>query len=293
MARPTKEGLDYFSFDVDFFDNKKVRKIMRAYGPQSALILTCLLCNIYHKKGYYTLVDEDLSFDIADKIGVSEGAVKDTIAKAVQVNFFDQYQFENNKVLTSPEILARYRAGVTKRENVVIREEFTVYSGINQVNDTGNEVKDPDNTQSKVKETKVNQSKVKSIVVAAATPQVTRADFNKLIEQLDGKDTKTVWTGLKEFITNHQPNFIEPYYEAWNLYARTYGLAKVEVINDSRRKKFKSRIDETGFDFIKILDKIRGSNMLKGIDSSWKVSFDWIFENQTNYVKIIEGNYDN
>ena len=136
MARPTKEGLDYFSFDVDFFDNKKVRKIMRGCGPTSALILTSLLCNIYQNKGYYTLVDDDLSFDIADKIGVSEGAVNETITKALQVRFFDPLQYEKNRIITSLEILRRYKAGSSKRENVEINERYTVYSPDNEVSGT-------------------------------------------------------------------------------------------------------------------------------------------------------------
>jgi len=290
MARPTKEGLDYFSFDVDFFDNKKVRKIMRAYGPQSALILTCLLCNIYHKKGYYTPVDEDLSFDIADKLGVSEGAVKDTIAKAVQVNFFNQYQFDNYQVLTSPEILSRYKAGVTKRENVVIREEFTVYSVSNPVNDTGNQVTDTSNTQSKVKETKANESKVKSLVVAGATPGPGKADYKKIVDEYSGKEIKEVVVAMKTFLAK-RPDFVEPYRDYWNIAVEKTSIPQVKSISDSRLKKLRTRLQEPEFDFIEIMRKVHASTRLKA-ESSW-FSFDWVFENQTNYIKILEGNYDN
>lgn len=87
MARPTKEGLDYYSFDVNFFSNRKIRKIMRACGPSSPTILICLLCNIYKNKGYYIEWDEELPFDIADYVGVSEGAVKEVVKKAIDVGF--------------------------------------------------------------------------------------------------------------------------------------------------------------------------------------------------------------
>lgn len=154
MARPLKQGLDYFSFDVDFFDNRKIKKIMRACGPASGSILTCLLCFIYQNKGYYIVWDEDLPFDIADKVGVSEGAVAETVKKAVQVEFFSRYQFEKNNILTSEEILKRYKAGTATRKEVVINSDYTVFSINNRVIDVQNEIKDTDNPQSKVKERK-------------------------------------------------------------------------------------------------------------------------------------------
>ena len=126
IARPIKQGLDYFSFDVDFYDNLKIRKIMRACGPGGGSILTCLLCTIYRNKGYYILWDQDLPFDIADKVGVSEGAVSEVITKAVQVDFFDDYQFQTNGILTSEEIQKRYKAGTLKRHEVVIDSIYIV-----------------------------------------------------------------------------------------------------------------------------------------------------------------------
>lgn len=55
MARPKKQGIDYFPLDVNFFSDVKIRKIARACGSQSTSILICLLCNIYKDNGYYIL----------------------------------------------------------------------------------------------------------------------------------------------------------------------------------------------------------------------------------------------
>ena len=53
MARPRKEGMDYFSFDVDFFTGSKKIKILKArYGADGIVIYLYLLCEIY-KNGYY------------------------------------------------------------------------------------------------------------------------------------------------------------------------------------------------------------------------------------------------
>lgn len=135
------------------------------------------------------------------------------------------------------------------------------------------------------------------LVVAGATPPVNvnaiKAEYENLVKQLTGKDLTTVWNGLREFIETKKPPICDPYRDAWNLFADKYKLSKVELINDQRMKKIKTRVDEFGFDFFKVLDKIKVSNHLLGKSGDWKVSFDWILENQSNYTKIIEGNYDN
>lgn len=151
MARPKKQGIDYFSFDVNFFSDVKVRKIARACGSQSTSILICLLCNIYKDEGYYILWDEDLPFVIADTVGVSEGAVNEVILKALQVGFFSQELYEKYKILTSNGIQSRFKAAVYKREEIEYIVEYLVSDVKNSISDVKNVVSDNGSTQSKVK----------------------------------------------------------------------------------------------------------------------------------------------
>ena len=65
MARPIKDGIDYFSFDVDFLRDLKVRRIMRACGNVSIAVLICILSTIYRENGYYMTWSDDLAFIIA------------------------------------------------------------------------------------------------------------------------------------------------------------------------------------------------------------------------------------
>ena len=296
MARPHKVGLDYFSFDVDFFENKKVRKILRGCGPGSVTVLTCLLCNIYRFEGYYMKWDEDSPFDAADKIGVSEGTVTEVVNKAIQVKFFSPTQFDQNKILTSWEIQNRYKSATANRSEVVFNENFIVLKDDNEINDGDNPVITPDNTQSKVKDSKVNESKGKSFVARGddqARQQQLKKDYEALLLGLKDKDRKEIWTGLKAFIQDQKPDFAEPVVDAWNLFASTYKLSEVRDISQSRRKKYQTRSQESSFDFLKILEKIKTSAHLKGDNQQgWKVTFDWILENDKNYLKILEGNYD-
>ena len=157
MARPTKTGLDYYSFDVNFFSNRKIRKIMRACGPSSPTILICLLCNIYEYKGYYIEWDEELPFDIADDVGVSEGAVKEVMKKAIDIEFFDKEMYEKFKILTSKGIQERFVEGTRKRKDISVKKEYWIISDINPVSTVKNSIDVSSNKQSKV-----NQSKEKS-----------------------------------------------------------------------------------------------------------------------------------
>jgi hypothetical protein len=98
---------------------------------------------------------------------------------------------------------------------------------------------------------------------------------------------------LAKFITEYRPKFIEPYCDLWNVSVKPYRVSQVETISDSRLKKFKTRIREPAFDFLKIIAEMKISDYLQGKTNDWRVDWDWVFENDTNYLKIIEGKYRN
>lgn len=150
-GRPTKQGIDYFPMDVGFFSDVKIRKISRACGSQSASILICLLCNIYKDEGYYIVWDEDLPFVIADIVGVSEGAVKEVLIKALQVGFFDNTLYEKYHVLTSFGIQKRFLLATYKRKETELNPEYIINDVNNSINDGINSINDVNNEQSKVK----------------------------------------------------------------------------------------------------------------------------------------------
>ena len=162
MARPIKQGLDYYLLDVGFLQDVKIRRIMRACGIQSIPVLISLLANIYRNDGYFLRWSPDMSFLIADELGVSEGAVTATVDKAVQVDFFNANMYECYGVLTSEGIQSRFFEAASRRREVRYDARFllinvNVYK--NLVNVDNNPVNVDDNPQSKVKESKVKESK--------------------------------------------------------------------------------------------------------------------------------------
>jgi len=77
-------------------------------------------------------------------------------------------------------------------------------------------------------------------------------------------------------------------------------LPKVMKITKQRAVKLKERLKEPVFaskykaiiDLICISDFLTGRKTGKDHDN-WKVSFDWLIHNDTNYTKILEGKYNN
>ena len=210
MARPKKQGIDYFPLDVNFFSDVKIRKIARACGSQSTSILICLLCNIYKDNGYYILWDEDLPFVIADSVGVSEGAVKEVILKAIQVDFFDKDIYEKYKVLTSHGIQSRFKSAVYKREEIEYVVEYLVSDIQNSISDGKNCISDTESTQSKVK---VNRKKNKENSTKVKKKKPKDKDAAKAAT-LSRKDS--FYQSLVPFVGQYPKEMVRAFYDYWS-----------------------------------------------------------------------------
>jgi hypothetical protein len=95
-----------------------------------------------------------------------------------------------------------------------------------------------------------------------------------------------------EYIREKKPAFYEPYKDLWNMSATANGLAKIDKLSETRMKQFKIRLKDPDFDFIAVLMAIKKNAFLKGDNNrGWRVTWDYIFKNDTNYLKIIEGSF--
>ena len=85
--------------------------------------------------------------------------------------------------------------------------------------------------------------------------------------------------------------------EVLDLYGAVCGsFPKIIQLTRKRKDKILLRLSEMGG--IKMLEnvfrKMEASDFLKGNNKyGWMATFDWVFKNSENWVKIIEGNYDN
>lgn len=80
----------------------------------------------------------------------------------------------------------------------------------------------------------------------------------------------------------------------WN--SLSENIPKINFIkeNSTRSKHLKARIEEVGEEkFFEVLKSISNSDFLCGKNNSnWTITFDW-FINASNFVKVLEGNYNN
>ena len=93
------------------------------------------------------------------------------------------------------------------------------------------------------------------------------------------------------------------YQEVVNLFHQVCkSFPRVKKLTDARKAKIRIRVNELkkqfpGTDHQTVLQelftKMEASEFLRGNNKNgWKASFDWIFENGKNWVKVYEGNYD-
>ncbi len=85
--------------------------------------------------------------------------------------------------------------------------------------------------------------------------------------------------------------------QMWN--ETCQGYPQLIKLSDARKHKIRIRLQEMGGGekglevMQEIFRRLEASNFLKGENKrGWKASFDWVFENDKNWVKVWEGNYD-
>lgn len=164
MARPLKQGLDYFPLDVGFLQDMKVRRIIKSCGASAISVLIWLLGSCYRDEGYYIWWTEDLPFIVADEIGVTEGCVQEVVKRALQVGFFDAGMKEKHGILTSAGIQKRFLEVTSRRKAAFLRRDFALISinvDNNSINVCNNSINVYSNEQSKVKKRKEKKSKEK------------------------------------------------------------------------------------------------------------------------------------
>lgn len=214
-GRPTKQGIDYFPMDVGFFSDVKIRKISRACGSQSTSILICLLCNIYKDEGYYILWDEDLPFVIADTVGVSEGAVKEVLIKALQVGFFDNTLYEKYKILTSSGIQKRFLLATYQRKETTIIPEYLIDCTNNSINHANNSINNSDNEQSKVK-VKRNKKESKETSTLVEAKKAEQAKKLAAAKAATLKRRDVFYQSLIPYVERYGKEMIRAFFDYWS-----------------------------------------------------------------------------
>ena len=282
MARPLKDGVDYFPKDTDFYADDKVRLLRAEFGSKGMYLLDYILCDLYGKNGYFIKWDKNKCYLVSDGAGCgcSPEFVEEFISGCIRCSFFDKRVFEMFGALTSVGIQRRFIRMLNSRENFTFIEEYflldtsdkkDVPQGIlnklafKKVSDKENEVKskdnpnkNKDNSQSKIEENKVEESRVEESIIDDS---------------------------------HRSPAPYEQIKDMYNNICKSY--PKLRSMSDSRKKAIKARLRQYSIDDFKCLfEKAENSSFLKGANNrNWSATFDWLIKD-SNMAKTLDGNYD-
>lgn len=167
MGRQKKIGLDYFPFDIDFFQDLKIRKLIKYQGGKAIVVYALLLCNIY-KQGYYMRWDEELPFIVSEQTGFEEAYIREVIKCCLVIGLFSKELYESYKILTSKGIQERYqkinelcrRNGNILEFNIISSEEKPISSEEKPVYSEEKPISSAKSAQSKVNKNKKEKSTI-------------------------------------------------------------------------------------------------------------------------------------
>lgn len=127
MSRIKKRGLDYFPLDIDFLQNRLVRRIMKREGDGALATLVSAFSCIYGGEGYYVLTDaffyEDISANLYHQTAED---VKRILTLAAEYGIFDVTLFRECGVLTSAGIQRQYLFSTKRRKSSAIDSRFNL-----------------------------------------------------------------------------------------------------------------------------------------------------------------------
>ncbi|EAE0718376.1 DUF4373 domain-containing protein [Listeria monocytogenes] len=194
MARPTKDGLDYFPLDVDFFENEKIEAISGEFGLKGEAIAIRLLCAIYDK-GYFIVWNDLLKMKLLKRIpGTSKELLDQVINRLVKWGLFNEDLFNSDMVLTSKAIQEVYLEATKRRK----KQKPTLYWINDDSNPSSKGVNVYINPQSKVKESKVNKSKVNSNENPPSAPDKIFQVYEDCYGIINGTITESLLTWIND-----------------------------------------------------------------------------------------------
>ena len=120
MARPTKQGLDYFPLDTSM-DSK-----MELFEAEHGLIGFAFLIKIFQKiydNGYFCEWNEDEQLLLSKRINADINQVNVYINSALKRNIFNQELFNKYNILTSRGIQKRFLEACKRRKQIEIIKE--------------------------------------------------------------------------------------------------------------------------------------------------------------------------
>lgn len=248
----------YFPHDFNARNDPKLQQVLMEHGTAGIGIYWCIVEQIYEQNGILPL---DSCKSIAFALHVECNVVQSI------VNDFDLFQSDGEK-FWSESINHRInkRNGITeKRKRAAAiswesRRSMQVQSKPDANVMDCNAIK-----ENKIKEKEINNNESNKL----DSPETIVPDND---EKVDYKKIVDLYHGICK------------------------SFPKLLKLSDARKQKIRIRfVDEMKCDYSLLESLFRAmeeSKFLRGDNrNGWKATFDWLFENSKNWVKVAEGNY--
>jgi DnaD/phage-associated family protein len=166
MARPRKEGLDYFPHDTDASGDEKIEAMRALFGNDGYAFYMILCERIYRTSNAELDISKHvLIAPIIKKLLVDQERFNEMLDAAFELNLFSRADYELRGVLTSSGIKKRFREVSQMRErwrkqkqNPAQTEEFHVENGTENCMENAEETRESKAKQSKVNEIEINKT---------------------------------------------------------------------------------------------------------------------------------------
>lgn len=263
MARPTKNNAEYFTHDADMRNDVKVKALRRKFS-HTGYAVWCYLLESLTDTDFFELDFNPINVELlAADYDVSPEELTDIVEYCCRISLLQRN--EDGTRLYSEAHKRRFSGLLAKRERDRERLAATI----------------------------AKRQEAKNKHIAAKTDENTD-------NRGDNPHSKVEKSIVEE--SREDKSIIYPYRDItalWNSICKS--LPQVKALNDDRRKKIRSRLLEMAPNAPQLwLDRCRdlftrvqASPFLTGDNQKgWTASFDWLFSNGNNWVKVMEGNYD-
>ena len=136
MPAPTKQGIDYFPFDVDLLDDEALDRLREQYGCVINDVYISLLCLLYKKYGYYIPYEtkkerDDCTWFVFKKVrggkfSPRQQVIPELIEGLVAGGLFSADHYP--KIITSERAQATYYKATVERTTIDINSEYWILS---------------------------------------------------------------------------------------------------------------------------------------------------------------------
>lgn len=257
MARPKKNNAEYFAHDADMRNDVKIKALRRKFSHTGYAVWNYLLETLTDSD-FFKVEWEDINIELlAADYDVSVAELNEIVEYCLKIGLIQQ----DGDTLYSAAHQKRFAALLANRDRKRIAD------GQNPAETPGKQVPASHNPA------QTGDSEPNGNPKPHSKGKESKGEESK--EKYPYQDIADLWNSLC-------PSF-----------------PQVLKLSQARKDKIRTRIEEFGgndkvMETLKTLfTKMEASKFLRGEKTDWKASFDWLFDNSKNWVKVLEGNYDN